>query len=199
MEEITKEEIKKIMETPGKGKGVTLRCIADYVQEKKGGKGVKLLEKEMGNLGYPLEFAKIRNLEWYPVGLRVVAFLVAKKVFGWGNKEIKDLGRMAVKFSFMVKLIMNYFVSPRKVFYLAPSHWEKHYTIGSIETAEWDEKEKTGILRQKDFKLHPAFCVFLSGYFEQMGRLAGAKNATCIETKCIHKGDSYHEFVIRWE
>ena len=199
MEEVTKDEIKKLMEIPGKGKGVTLRCVVDYVREKKGDGAVKLLEKEMKDLGCPLEFANVKNLDWYPVGSRVVAFVVAKKVFNWGDEDIKDLGRAAVKFSFMVKLIMNYFISPRAVFFLAPKHWRKHYNIGTIETADWRKKEKIGILHMKDFEVHPTFCTFLCGYFEGMGRLSGATNATCEETKCIHKSDSYHEFIIRWE
>ena len=201
MEETIKNEVKKIMEIKGEGRGVIFRCIADYVREKKGEEGIKRLEKEMENLGYPLEFAKAKNLEWYPVGLRVLALISAKRAFNWENEEIRKMGDAAPKFSFLVKLVMNYFASPRGVFDLASKHWKKHYSIGNLESVEWHEKEKHKrcILRLKDFKVHPILCIFLRGYFERMAQLGGGKNVTCEETKCMHKGDLYHEFLFTWE
>ena len=201
MEEITKKEIKKLMEIPGEGRGVIFRCIADYVRERKGEEGVKRLEKEMENLGCPLDFDKVKNMAWYPVGLRAVVFIAAKRVFGWGDKEIRDMGYEAPKFSFIVKLILGCFGSPRAVFDLAPQHWKKHYTVGVMEAAEWhkDEKNMWSIIRIKDFKLHPDLCIFLCGYFQRMAEFGGGKNVTSEETKCIHKGDPYHEFFIRAE
>ena len=197
MEEITKEEIKKLMEMPGKVRGTSFRTASQYILEKEGKEGLKRLEKEMENLGHPLDFSKVKNLEWYPVGLRALVFILLRKVFNWQDKDMIEMGSASPKFSFIVKITLKYLISPRKVFELASKHWRQHWTGGVLEQAEWHEK--WCILRLKDFKFHPDYCLFLCGYFPRMGQLGGGKNVTCEETKCIHKGDPYHEFLIKWE
>ena len=200
-EQITKEEIRKIMEIPGKVRGVVLQTDAEYVRRKKGEEGVQALKKKTKEWGFPIEYEKILATEWYPLGLRVISLLAVKEVFSWGDKEIFDMGNSAPKYSFIVKMLMKTFLTLKKTFEECPKYWIKHYMVGVLENYKYNDKGKYLILRLKDFKIHPILCLYLSGYFLRIGQygIKGGKKITVQETKCIHKGDAYHEFVIKWE
>lgn len=195
---ITKKEVKKIMEIPGKARGAAFRDMAKYIRGKRGDEELKRLEKEMENLGYPFDFSKAKKMEWYPIGLGALSYTILERVLNWDDKKFIDLGDNVPKLSFTAKLFMRFFRSPRAVFGLAPKYWRKRYTIGSMESAEWNEKEKYAVLRLKDFKVHPAHCTILLGFLRRMAQLGGAKNITVEENKCMFKGDPYHEFIVRW-
>lgn len=196
--QITKEEIKKLMEIPGKVRGQVFLTDLGYVKEKKGEKGVELLKKKMKEWSIPIDYDKAKPMEWYPVGFRAISLLAIKEVFGWGDKEIFDLGNNAPKYSFIVKLLMKYFLSFKKSLKESPKYWEKHYTVGKLEA--YGPYEKYAIVRLKDFKIHPILCTLYEGYFLRIAQyVLKSKKITCEETKCMFKGDPYHEFVIRWE
>ena len=201
--QITKEEIKRLMEIPGKARGVVFRTDAEYVKEKKGEEGLKRVEEELKKLGQPIDYKKIKAIGWYPVGLRVASLLVIKKIFNWTNKEIEQMGDAAPKYSFIVRLLLKYFISFPITYKKSPAYWVKHYNIGELETPEYKLTKKNGygIIRIKNFKVHPVMCTYLGGYFTRMCQmvLKGAKNFKWVENKCAHKGDSYHEFRVSWE
>lgn len=197
---MTKEEIKKIMETPGKARGVVFQTDAEYVRGKKGEKGLKLLKDETKKLGYPIDYKKISVTEWYPLGLRVVSLLAAQKVFGWREEEIKKMGEAAPKHSFIVKILAKAFLSLKKSIRESPKYWRKHYTVGELSIPELNEKEKYLILRIEEFKAHPILCTYLTGYFITMIKFVlKSRKINSTEIKCVFKGDPYHEYLIRWE
>ena len=200
----SKEELKEIMKIPGKIKGAGFRGDREYVLEKKGEQGLRAVEKETERLGYPIEYKKIKETEWYPVGLRVVSLSTILKTFNWGEKELGEIGETATKVSFIVRIFMKYFISPPKVFYEAcPRMWKRYYRdAGGIETIDFKKDEKGGyaILRIKGLKLHPIYCYFFSHFVVGITRLSAGsiKKITVEETKCMFRGDPYHEYLIKW-
>jgi len=196
---VNTEEIKKLIKIPGKVRGQVFITDLGYVREKKGEEGVRLLKKKIREWGVPIDYEKAKPLEWYSVGLRAISLLALKEVFGWGDKEIFDLGNCAPKFSFIVKMLMKYLLSPKKTFQESPRYWKKHYNIGKLEAHEFNDKEKYFVLHLKDFKINPILCTYLSGYYLRIAQYGiKSEKITIEETKCMHKGDPYHEFIIRW-
>jgi len=154
----------------------------------------------MQEWGNPVSYDKVHATIWYPVGLRAVSLLAIKEAFGWGNKEIFDLGNAIPKFSFIVKMLMKTFLSIQRVFDESPKYWEKHYTKGVLENYKIDQKQKCIILRLRNFKIHPILCPLYAGYFLRIGQyVLKSKKITIKETRCSFRGDaSYHEYTIRW-
>lgn len=197
---ITPNEAQKIVEEiPGENRGVTLITDMEYIKEKKGKKGLDRVQKEMDKLGLDLKYKKIKNSEWYPAGWRIISLLVIKKTFNWGDKEIFNMGYSAPKNSFVVKALLRYFVSKRKTFEETPKYWNKHWTVGELETYKLDLENKKIVMRLKKFKARPVLCQFLRGYFRAIGELTLRGNTVSVqESKCMSRKDPYHEFIVTW-
>jgi hypothetical protein len=198
MDEIKKEELDKLMKIEGEVRGVVFQTDAKYVLEKEGEEGLKKLEERVKELGYPIDYRGGESLDSHPIGLRVISLLLIKDTFGWSDPEIKRMGYMAPRTSFMVKILIRFFVSFKKVMTESPKYWTKHYTIGSLEVINLDEETKDVTIRLKNFKIHPILCQYYQGYFEMMHEFAAGKaGVESKETKCMFKGDPYHEYVFK--
>ena len=196
---LTKEEIKKILSLKGEIRGVTFKTDATYVLAKKGEEGLKKVQAEMKKAGVKIDFDKIKNIDWYPFAWRVLAIRIIKDIFGWGDEELFDMGHSAPSNSFIVKILLRYFVSFRKTSEEAAQYWSKHYSVGKLETTEFDDKKKYVIYRLSDFKIHPDICVYLKGYFTAIAELTNkSRKITTKEIKCMFRGDPCHEFLINW-
>lgn len=193
------EEIDRTMRIKGKGIGAAIQTHVHYIRERKGEEGVKKVQDRLKELGYPIDFKKIKATERVPLSLSYLVVLVAKEVFNWQDSDIFDMGNNAPKYSFIVKMVMKYFLSARKSFQESPKYWRKHYNVGELQTYQFSEKEKYMILRLKH-QCPPTICVFYCGYFLRIAQYTTkSEKVTIKETKCISRGDPYHEFVIRWE
>lgn len=201
MEEITKEEIKKLMEIEGEARGVVFQTDIEYILREKGEEGLKKLEDELKRLGHPIKFKEIKGMDFYPVGLRVLSLLAIKKVFNFDDEKIKEMGFYATKKSLIIKLFIRYFISMKRVFEKeSPKIWRKHWTVGKLVPVELDEEKKHLILRLKDFSLHPVYCLYLGGYFCGVAdMLVKSPQITFEETKCTFRGDEYHEYLVKWK
>lgn len=200
MGKITQEEIKKIMEAEGKVRGVVFQTDAEYVRLKKGEEGLKVVEEKTKEFGYPIDYDQAKTMDWYPIGLRALSLLAVKETFNWGEKEIYDMGDSAPKYSFVVKMLLKYFLSIRRSLEEVPNYWAKHYTAGELEFIELDEKKRYYIIRLKNFEIHPIWCIYLTGYFHRFTQyVIKSEKITIEETKCMFKGDPYHEFLGKWE
>ncbi len=199
--QITKEEIKKIMEIPGKVRGTVFQTDAEYVKAKKGEEGLTSVKEELKKIDCSIDYENIKATGWYSLGLRAISLLAIKKTFDWGNEEMEDMGHAAPKYSFIVKMLLKYFLTVDMTYKESPKYWEKHYTVEKIEAPGYDLKEKYFLIRLKDFKIHPVLCTYLGGYFIMLSQylLKGTKNNKVKETKCMFSGDPYHEFLVTWE
>jgi len=198
--EISPSEVKRLTETTGKVRGAVFQTDAEYVKEKKGKAGLILLERELKKINCPINYESIKATAWYPLGLRIISLLMIKKAFNWTDKEIEKMGNAAPAYSFIVRMLMKYFLSPQRTFKESSKYWEKHYTIGSLEAYKYSKEKEEYILRLKDFKVHPILCPYLTGYFFRMGQYVLPKGGkiSITESKCVFKGDPFHEFIMRW-
>jgi len=195
-----KEEAEKLMQIKGNVKGVVLNVTLLYIRNKKGEEGVKLIEETMKELGHSFKFSEIQPLSWYKEGLSVFLILVAKELFDWTDKDIFDMGNSAPKFSLLTKILIRHFVSLRRTFEEANIQWHKHFDFADLEPVQINEKEKYLILRIKGYKFHPLICSYHAGYFLRVTQyVAKTEKIGVEETKCMFKGDDYHEYLIKWE
>jgi hypothetical protein len=199
--QLTKEKVRKILAIPGKVKGVAFHTDAEYVLQKKGEAGLSKVEEELRGIGCPIGYKKNEATGWYPLGLRLVSLLAIKKAFDWSDKEIENMGKAAPKYSFIVKMLLKYFLTVEMTYKESPKYWVKHYTVGKIETPGYDLKKKYFLIRLKDLKAHPILCTYLGGYFVTLSQylLKNTKDNKVKETKCMFKGDPYHEFLVTWK
>lgn len=195
-----KKEVKNLMRIKGETKGSEFISFAKYIQEKKGKEGVKAVEKKMEELGYPLHFDKVKEIsQWYPENMNVLCILVAKHLFGWTKEDIFDFGYNSAKYSFLLKIVIKYFVSSRLVFEGAPKYWRKFLNVGELEAAEFNGEKRYLILRIKNYMFHPIMCDYFAGFFKKIAENSvKSENMKCEETKCPYQGGAYHEYVVSW-
>jgi len=197
---LTKQEADNLMKIKGNVRGAVFYTHAVYIHYREGEKGIKTVEGKMGELGYPVKFGEIQHLGWYPESLSALTIIVAKEVFNWTEKDLFNMGNSAPKYSFIVRLLMKYFLSPRRTFAECPEYWQKHFDFGSLEPREFNEKERYVILRINGYKFHPFLCVYHAGYMLRIGQyVLNSKKIAIKEIKCMFGGDPYHEYMIRWE
>lgn len=201
-QKLTKKSAQDLMEIEGEARGVTFKTDFQYILKEKGEKGVKKLEEKLKEVNCPIDYKKIDTLAFYPLGLRIVSLIAIKEVFNFDEKKIEEMGRYAPKISLIVKLLLKYFISPKKaIMKETPRGWRKHYTLGELEPVEYNEEKKYFRVRIKNFKILPLYCCYyLKGYFcGVIEMLTGASGVTGENKKCVFKGDKYHEYLIKWQ
>ncbi len=197
--ELLKEIVERLLEKKGMVRGEKFRTHAAYIKQKKGVDGLRAVENAMKEIGHPFKFNDIRSLDWYPVGLSPAVIIIAKDLFEWNDKDIFDMGYSAPNYSFIFKMTLRIAVSIEKMLKGCSSYWYKNYDFGRVE-AFYNEKEKKIIAKILDFKLDPIMCSYLQGYILRMLQyVIKGIDATIEETKCVHKGDPYEEYVIKWK
>jgi len=199
-EEITKEEIKKLMEIKGNVRGTILQAHAIFIQGRKGKEGLDIVEKRLAELGYPVNFKKIKAGEWYPESLSTLIILAAKELFNWTDKDIFEMGSSAVRYNFVAKLLIRYFISLEKFITEVPKHWSKHLDCGKLEVVEFDKEKKRIVLSEKDFRFHPVLCIYHAGYFQGITKyIVRSEEIHVEETECVFKGNPHNQYVITWK
>lgn len=195
---LTKREADKFMELKGESRGANLKINLDFVIEKKGKQGLKKVEARMKELGQSLEYKKIKTMDFYPIGLEVLILLVIEEIFNFSEQELREMGASIVKFSLLMKIFLKYLSSLSLFAKQVPSIWKEHYTIGELEMPEFSDKKRYAILKERNFKVDPIYCKVHEGYFIKIAEMLVKKPVTSKETKCMFRGDSYHEFLLTW-
>ncbi len=197
---ISRETIDNLMKIKGEVRGVVLKTDEEYILKEKGKAGLEKVEQRLKELGHPIKYKEIRTMDFYPVGLRVLSLLTIREVFNFSDEEIKKMGTFATKMSLIIKLFTKYFLSVRRVVMKeSPRIWSKHWTVGKLVPIKLDEEQKYAVLKVEGFDLHPIYCIYLEGYFAGiLQMLVKSPKVNTKETKCAFKGESYHEFLIKW-
>jgi len=195
---LTKQEAKELMKIKGEARGLSLKDDLDFILEEKGEKGIKKVETRMAELGYPLEYKKIKVMDFYPMGLEVIMVITIKEVFDFGKDEMNRWGISLVRFSLFIKIFMKYFASLKLISKQVPGIWRKYYTIGDLEMSEFSKEDKYVILKLKNFKMSPVHCQLYESLFSKITEMVVKSPTTCKETKCMFRGDPYHEFSLTW-
>jgi len=194
-----KQLAENLMQIKGNVKGTIFHAHEAFIRSKKGEKGVKRIEGEMAELGYPIKFKDIKPFGWYPDALSCLVVVVAKEIFNWQEYEVFEMGKAAPKISIIVRLLLKHFISIKKVFEECPKFWQRHVDFGSLENTEFNEKGKYAILRVKWHGFHPLICLWLAGYIYGIGSFVLKQKIDVKEIKCLFRGNPYHEYKIRWE
>ena len=123
---LTKELAKELMEIKGEARGVVFKTDADSILKQKGREGLRRVEKRLKEVDYPIEYGKIKEMDFYPIGLRAVSLLAIKEVFNFSKEDIKKIGTEAPKISFIIKLFTQYFFSLNQLAQKAADIWQRH-------------------------------------------------------------------------
>lgn len=199
MEQIISNKIaKELMELKGEVVGLGPKSDFEYVKHTIGKEAVKKLEKEMMNLGCPLEYEKLKSMKFYPIGVQAIIVLAMKKIFNFDKKEFQKIGEFSSKMPLIIRIFMKYLVSIETVTKEAPKMWRRYYTIGELKVAEFNKEKKYAIVRIENFRLTSILCETFKGYFCGIVQMVVKTPPTCKETKCVHRGDQYHEFLVKW-
>jgi hypothetical protein len=195
---ISKEELNELMRIKGEVRGMGMRTHAEFIVKEEGEDGLKRLEDTMVELGHPIKFREIRRMNFYPLGLEAVMLVAIKRLFNYNDEKFQELGKFHAKFSLIIKIFMKYFVSFDSMARETPRIWRKYFTTGDIKVVEFSEEKKYAILRVKDFKFHPLHCQIFMGTLSIVIQMMVKNKVAYEETKCIFRGDDYHEFLMKW-
>ena len=116
-EVLTKETAEKLMMIKGKIRGMDLKADAEFVLRKKGKEGLRKLEEKLKEINFPIEYDKIKSMDFYPGGLKAISLLAVKTVFGWDDQIIEEMGREASKVSLIIKVFVRFFGSLSRFFF----------------------------------------------------------------------------------
>ena len=194
---LDKEELKKIFQLKGETRGVVFQTDAQYILMKEGEDGLKELEKRAAELGFKIPYRTVKPLDWEPIGLRIISLLLIQDTFGWSDSKIREMGYFAPNVSFIIKLLMKYFVSIEKTIKNAPRYWVQHHTVGELIVDKADQKQKEIIIRMKAPEFHPIFYTYLEGYYERVARFTNP-DMVCQHSKTIIDGELFHIYKIKW-
>ncbi len=196
---ISKEEFNNLIKIKGEIRGAAIKQVAGYLLKEEGEEGLEKLEQVIAKLGHPMKYRQIKVLDFYPLGMEAVLLLAAKRLFNYDDKKFQEMGEFAPKTSVIfVRMFMKYFVSLKSMAAQAPKIWKQHYTVGELKSIELNEEKKYTIIRLENFHYVPMACHIYRGYFTSSIGMILKKQVTCEETKCIYRGDEYHEFLVKW-
>ncbi len=193
-------DIKSLEKKEGLVRGEKFRTHASFIIFKNGKEGLRKVEKELKALGHPLVLEDAGTFKWYPAFLHPMILMILKDILDWSNEDIFEMGTYSAKLSFMNRVLVRYMVSTEKALSKAPQMWRNYYDIGNLKAVDFNENKKWILIHLFNFDMHPLVCIYNSGYILQSMRNAvRGSNMNIEETKCIHKGDDYHEYKVTWE
>ncbi len=195
---ISKEELEELKKLKGEARGIALKDGLKFVLEKEGREGLRAVEEIVAKEDSSFSYNNIRIMGFYPIWMMALILVAIQRIFGYDDKKFQELGRFGAKSPLILRLYLRYFVSIKRAVNKIQDMHNKYFTFGSLEVVELNEKEKYIILRRKNFKIHPIHCQISKGYFSAIAEMIVGKEVAFKETRCIYRGDNYHEFVLRW-
>lgn len=195
---ISKEEVNKLMSLKGEVRGAGMKGYAEFILKEEDEEGLERLEKTMMKLGYPIKYRKMRAMKFFPIGLEALTLLAIKRLFNYDGEKLEEMGGLSLKGSIITRLFMKYFTSPQRITKEAINIWRKGVTVGDLKVVEYNKDKKYSIIRLENFRLHPLHCHVVRGYLSSAFKMIFKGEAQVEESKCIYRGDDYHEFLIKW-
>jgi predicted hydrocarbon binding protein len=195
----TEKEIEEIKKIKGEITGDCIMLDFDFILDQRGEAELKKIEDAIMEAGYTVNHKNVKRNSLYPVGALVALDMAVNKIFHYTEKDFEEMGKAEARISSMlIRAFMRYFVSMDMAARQAQRMWDEHYKFGNLEIAEHDKKKRRAVVRIKNFRTHPFLCYVFKGYTAGILGMIIGKDPACKETKCVHKGDEYHEFVLSW-
>ncbi len=199
-ERLSKKEAQKLMQMPGNVRGGVILANLEFIRQKAGQSEMGRVQERLKEMGIAFNLKELKPMEFYPEALSVLTVLLVKEILNLDDNGVFEMGKAGIKLSLFIKTLTKYFISLRQCFEESPRYWQKHFDFGELEPIELNEERKYAIIRIKGYKYHPIMCLYHRGYFLQIAELVlGRSGASIEETKCVHKKDPYHEYIIRWK
>jgi hypothetical protein len=200
---ISKEELEKITKVNGQIRGLALKNYGQYILRENKNEGLKKLEEAMLSLGCPIKYEKLKAMIFYPLWWSVLTFVLLRRLFHYDEKKFKEMGKFCFKFPNIITIWAKYLISLEKAAKSSLKMYRMYFTVGDFTVPEYSKEKKYVILRLKNYPIYPIdsprdYCYFLTGYYSSIVKVITGKETIGEETKCVHKGNEYHEFLIKW-
>lgn len=182
----------------GQVRGVAFKGYQKFILEKEGPDGLKKLEEEVSRITQTFDLNRVEAMKFYPFWFYVAVLEIIKRLFDYNDEKFQEMGRFNIKTSLLIRSSLKYFLSLERVLKETPRLWKKYLTAGTLYIKEYNEKEQRIVIQIKDYYGTPLQCSILKGFFVQALEMVLKKEGECKETKCIYRGDEYHEFLITW-
>lgn len=195
---ISKQELDELMKLQGKTVGTLIVQDLAFILKESGQETLKKFKEYIGSLNLPLRLEKIKPKKFYPIWFDAVVLLAMQKFLNYDDEKFQRLGRSNFESNALTRFLMRYFVSLDATGKQVPRMWKKYYTVGDLSNPEYSNEKKYSVLRLENFAPLPNHCETMKGYFAATTEVIVGKPVTCEETKCISRGDPYHEFTLKW-
>ena len=192
------EKLNDLKRIKGGVRGLSLKSDGGFILKERGEDGLKELEDAMADIGYPIKYQELNEMSYYPIALKALTLVLIQKLFDFKENDFIRMGEFGSKISLMREILIKYFFSFEGVMNEIPKVWRRYYTVGELEVGEYNKEKKIIRGRLNDFNLHFLECQYLKGHFVGILSMIIKEEMTCEETKCVHRGDNYHEFVVKW-
>ncbi len=193
------EKAKILIEKKGRTKAEALKFCLRYVERKEGREKKDMVIAKLKELGFEESYEKLKPFDWVKEATLIMLYLILMEVLDWSEEDIFKMGEEEPKESFIARILMN-MLSIEKVMKEAPKYWRKFYDFASIEPVEIDKEKRFLIIRIHGYDFDPIGCVYIKGFLITLSKFTiKAKNYSIKETKCIHEGEKFHEYIITWE
>ncbi len=196
---ISKEELNELKKIEGETTGNSIKNTGEFILKEEGKEGLERLERAMADFGYPIKYKKIKTTDYYPSKILAITFVAIERIFNYDAEKFRKMGEFRAKLSIMLRVLMKYFISLDKTINEIPKMWRKFFTTGDAKIISFDKKEKRAILRIENYRFHQIQCRVMEGIFSTILQIIVKSKVTCQEIKCVHKGDEYHEFLLKWQ
>ena len=196
---ISKEELEELKKIKGEVRKMSFKTTAEFILKEKGEEGLKKLENTMANLGYPIKHETIKPMDFYPLWADAAKLLIIKRLFNFDDKKFQEMGEFEAKISLIMRIFLQYFISLKRAIKEGPRLWKRYFSVGDLKVIEFNTEDKYAIFRLENFYHHPLSCQTHKGYFPTIFQMIIKSKVTCQETKCVHRGDKFHEFLLKWQ
>ena len=190
-------EIDELAASSGEVRGIPILTDAQYVRRGVGKEMLHNVEFITKELGYPIHYGAIKANEWYPLILRVVSLLAIKQALCLDDEKIKEMGKSALNYSRITKLMHKYFISLEELAEKLQTYWRHNYSTGSLKGMVID---RSAFICLSDFSLHPILSNYLEGYFVGVLKMVIGEDEwiSVKKTEKWHSDIDCHDFILRW-
>ncbi len=180
-----------------------MKNYGKYILRENKKEGLKRLEEAMLSFDCPIQYEKLKAMVFYPLWWSILTFALLIELFHYDEQKFQEMGRFCFKFPNIIMIWAKYLISIEKAAKSSSRMHRMYFTVGDLTVPEYSQEKKYAVLRLKDYPVYPInsprmYCYFLAGYYCSIIQVITGKEAIGEETKCVYKGDEYHEFLIKW-